>query len=307
MKINKVNYENFVIDYLEGSLSPDLKAEFDSFLQVNPKVYEEIKLYLSAPVLAEPNETVFAEKDLLKRRVISYRWLGSLAAAAAVLLIGSFFFFNGTDNSSNIASVQDKPKQELATEKPVKQKTIENTVQDIQQESIDTRNIADIEVKKAAIDKRNFEIAKPAKEIIKEKAPLQEMPFEANESLPSNQSQLASTATYRIEKERTNTPVQIIEEKRAPAIFANIETLEINKVNTTKNTHVIYVPSASYAFNEVQEVETTTKNNKIIDLFMTKAYDDVDLKEAVVANNLDRLNISKDKIREMLLPESILN
>lgn len=306
MKINKVNYENFVIDYLEGSLSPDLKAEFDSFLQVNPNVYEEIKLYLSAPVLAEPNETVFAEKDLLKRRVISYRWLGSLAAAVAVLLIGSFFFFNGTDNQVNVASIPDTVKETPAHENTILQKN-SNQIRPVNPSTtVENKDIAALENKDATIKKNVLDMEKPSLKVLEENAPILEEGFEVNEnSNQLNAYQLASTDTYQPAKKEQNFSSQTKKAVRESLNIEDIKALPFETVATIENTHVIYVPNANYAFNV--EAKETTKNNKIIDLFMTKAYDDVDLKEAIVANNLDRLNISKDKIREMILPESILN
>ena len=53
MKINKLNYETYVIDYLEGTLCAADRAAFESYLLEHPEVNEEIADYLAAPIIDE--------------------------------------------------------------------------------------------------------------------------------------------------------------------------------------------------------------------------------------------------------------
>lgn len=54
--INRQNYEVYLIDYLEGTLSPALQAEVEAFLQRNPDIEQELEglgsMRLDAPAVA---------------------------------------------------------------------------------------------------------------------------------------------------------------------------------------------------------------------------------------------------------------
>ncbi len=65
MRINLENYELYVLDYLEGNLSNDLKAEFDVFLMLNPHLADEI-YELNDLKLSVKNEINFDKGLLIK-------------------------------------------------------------------------------------------------------------------------------------------------------------------------------------------------------------------------------------------------
>ena len=78
MTITKLNYEKYVIDYMEGQLDAATRKEFNNFLQVNPDVREEIQLFLSSPLL-EPELVVMPQKKkLYKRPLFGIRTLSTL-------------------------------------------------------------------------------------------------------------------------------------------------------------------------------------------------------------------------------------
>lgn len=68
MKIDKDNYESWMLDYLEGRLSGKQLALFEEFLTEHPELREEAdgmdKLQL------EPSEQFFADKEKLKARML---------------------------------------------------------------------------------------------------------------------------------------------------------------------------------------------------------------------------------------------
>ncbi len=66
--ITRKNYEIYVIDYLEGNLNPEIKAEFEKFLEANPDIKEEIT-GLTQTVLSKKTHT-FHEKWQLKKSSI---------------------------------------------------------------------------------------------------------------------------------------------------------------------------------------------------------------------------------------------
>lgn len=78
MKINKLNYEAFMIDYIEGNLSHTDRQAMDSFLNENPLLKQEINMYLEAPIIKEDPSIVFNSKaKLLKKEqgISSIVWL----------------------------------------------------------------------------------------------------------------------------------------------------------------------------------------------------------------------------------------
>ncbi len=65
--INRNNYEEYLLLYIDGELSPSEKQAVEAFLQVNPDLKEELEL-LQQTVL-QPEESIsFSEKDLLYRK-----------------------------------------------------------------------------------------------------------------------------------------------------------------------------------------------------------------------------------------------
>lgn len=64
-KINKHNYEAYFLDYLEGNLSAEEKADLFAFLEENPALKKELDIELN-DVTLNPSSLVFADKNNLK-------------------------------------------------------------------------------------------------------------------------------------------------------------------------------------------------------------------------------------------------
>ena len=62
-KINRHNYEEFFLDYLDGTLSSDQMNELEAFLIQNPDLKKELE-EMDCPVLAQ--ESIFVERESLK-------------------------------------------------------------------------------------------------------------------------------------------------------------------------------------------------------------------------------------------------
>ena len=70
MKITRQNYEIFALDYIEGKLPDDLKKEFESFLNQNPDIHDEINSLRET--ITVPIENIsFTNKHNLKRSHIN--------------------------------------------------------------------------------------------------------------------------------------------------------------------------------------------------------------------------------------------
>ncbi|QQS27921.1 MAG: hypothetical protein IPM47_13685 [Sphingobacteriales bacterium] len=68
MNINLHNYEEFILDYLEGNLPENVVIQFQEFLALHPEIEEEINLLAAdMPVLVPDLEIVFTNKNSLKK------------------------------------------------------------------------------------------------------------------------------------------------------------------------------------------------------------------------------------------------
>ncbi len=66
--VNRDNYEIYILDYVEGNLSPAKAAAFRDFLNQNPDIKQQVSFLKESPALNSP-ATSFAKKNTLKRDV----------------------------------------------------------------------------------------------------------------------------------------------------------------------------------------------------------------------------------------------
>lgn len=91
--INADSYETFMARELEGDLNQEEKVQFAEFMEYNPQLEKDRKLYTHT-ILNTEKGIVFEKKSSLKqsvtpiRRIVYY----SLSAAASLALIVSFYF-----------------------------------------------------------------------------------------------------------------------------------------------------------------------------------------------------------------------
>ncbi len=108
MKINKLNYEAFALEYLEGTLSVKEQEAMDQFLLKHPDIKAELEDMKSFSVLT-PEPIVFNnKKQLLKaparNRLVWFNPLRSSVAASVLLAITILFFSKTTSIDLTIAT-----------------------------------------------------------------------------------------------------------------------------------------------------------------------------------------------------------
>ncbi len=69
MKINRNNYEEFILDYYDGSLNPNQVSELFLFLKENPDIKEEFDSFENLSIVFDEN-IVFENKESLKKKDI---------------------------------------------------------------------------------------------------------------------------------------------------------------------------------------------------------------------------------------------
>ena len=119
MEFNKENYEEFALDYLEDTMSPDDRMQFESFLWRNPDIKAEFDdfqlIYLPEPNLSEK----FPGKERLLKPVAATiplharnnrgAWKKWSVAAAVLLLLGVTYFSITHDENTSRTLVQVAP------------------------------------------------------------------------------------------------------------------------------------------------------------------------------------------------------
>jgi len=105
--INPSNFDEYAIEYVEGTLSVGLQKELNAFIAQNPRYQKELELY-SKTKLVPDSSIVFEDKSSLKRRnrrpAIYYYWS---AAASVAIIIGTYFMLNKNVSSSENNTVKD--------------------------------------------------------------------------------------------------------------------------------------------------------------------------------------------------------
>ena len=87
MKVNKLNYETYIIDYLEGTLSQEDRLDFEIYLQENPSVKVEMEEFLSAPVLEEDLSLTYERKPQTKKKRSGLIWIGLLGLIGMAVVV----------------------------------------------------------------------------------------------------------------------------------------------------------------------------------------------------------------------------
>lgn len=106
--ITKENIEAYLLDLLEGNLSPDEVKELEAFLMDNPQYKEMIDGYDSSLVLMADKNIKFEDKDSLRRKnktkafypYIKYSFV-AVAACFILFVFVSKLFINPLDNTTN--------------------------------------------------------------------------------------------------------------------------------------------------------------------------------------------------------------
>jgi len=104
-RININNYEEFALDYIEGSMTKDEEKLFEDFLDEHPDVAKEIYNLKSYMPVIEHNGEVYTDKNILYKRKAGFRKIVWTSAAAAAIVTGfilSLVFQTSEAESENL-------------------------------------------------------------------------------------------------------------------------------------------------------------------------------------------------------------
>lgn len=86
------NYEAFMLDFLEGNLSPEIEREMKAFLDAHPEIMDETSDILAYTVPADENISYPDKQALKKEALINGKSLLRIAAIALLLLLAAIAF-----------------------------------------------------------------------------------------------------------------------------------------------------------------------------------------------------------------------
>lgn len=114
--INSENYEDYLIAYYQGDLSFEQMKMVEVFVELNPFIRRDFKIYSSIKALPDKN-LVFKNKNLLIKKGIqlNYRniaWIGT--SIAALLIVGFFIFTKYTTQTPDNYMLTQAVKREIS-------------------------------------------------------------------------------------------------------------------------------------------------------------------------------------------------
>jgi hypothetical protein len=112
--IDAETFEMFMARELEGDLNSDEKLQLVEFLQYNPHLEHDRKLY-SHTILSAETDIIYKDKNSLKKSVISLRRIVyyALSAAASLALVFSVYFLLDRNNIPQNIAVKGEIKNTL--------------------------------------------------------------------------------------------------------------------------------------------------------------------------------------------------
>lgn len=148
MKITMQNYEEWMIDYIEGNLSPEQEKAMHEFLAFHPELRAELELFQHTRI--QPELVAFPDKASLKReepagRVITmFSWVRYAAAAAAMVAVFIGFRYFGSNEQQGIQRyAHEKMDTNTIDRKTTDMPVIEQPVKQFEQQYANTDNKID--------------------------------------------------------------------------------------------------------------------------------------------------------------------
>jgi|GEM_PF-6256317 len=129
MKITSLNYEKYVIDFLEGELSPEAHTAFQQYLLQHPEVQDEISDYLTSPTVPMAAVAYPHTKQLLRKSKSRIWWMGFIVLALAGLSIALFTSRIGVSTDADLYMAQEEANQDTSDDinQTMTPRTIEST------------------------------------------------------------------------------------------------------------------------------------------------------------------------------------
>jgi cytoskeletal protein RodZ len=131
MNITTENYEAYLLDLIEGTISEKDKADLENFLCQNPNLRQQIAKYDPTLMFEADSTVVFENKKSLMRKKPKVIYLAlryaSMAACFTALITVGFWLFSTQNSTTNNQStkmakaIEPKATQILSSSEPIEQ------------------------------------------------------------------------------------------------------------------------------------------------------------------------------------------
>jgi len=298
MKINKLNYENYVIDYIEGTLSKELKKDFDLFLEKNEDVYEEIKDYISAPVLEESDE-IFTNKKSLKR---SAAFKPFYLLALIPFLLGGIYFLSGNNTTTDTKKIKIEAKE-------VVRQFAQQETEEVKQQ-INTK----VTRQETKVKTEGKQVKKETKNKLAQKQE-SKVYYAASTNSKENNSKSPQFTIIADEETQVNKNTNINEliadaspKVQSQELLDAVTSLELLPLKSLKNDidlSLLNATVSSITPKNKSLIDQILENNTWLEMVTPASFDDIDIKESLAIE----ANINTDRSRKILnafIPESLV-
>ena len=116
MTINKLNYEVYAIDYLDGNLTGELLAEMEQFMLMNPEIAREFDMFNSMVFVSDPSIEYVGKNDMKKAvqfSILSYmNWIVPICMSITFMAVYPYireYWITGNDLHPSNQPVKEIP------------------------------------------------------------------------------------------------------------------------------------------------------------------------------------------------------
>ena len=318
MDINKLNYEAYVIDYIEGQMNAEDKAAFDAFLRANPMIKEEIEDYLESPKISEDTDVIYERKDQSrKRRSLLLPWLSIILVG----IIGITYFAIQNPNSSDnkLEHSQSKKEYNHIKQQKINQPELEHSQSEKLHQSNsksdkEYQNLPPMANQENILDtKKNNGVYQQANNILKSKKNIIQKTKTTAEIIVNSTESIATRSTHNTNnsspasKVISNPAVASVDSKETtitkPLItrepienIASIQKLDQKGLYllAEKNRRIEMIVSV----NKKDRKSSNWKN-----LFIPQSYEDIKISNSFAPENLKS---AVREVKEAFIPESLI-
>jgi len=276
MKINKLNYEAFALEYLEGTLPLEEREAMEQFLLQHPTIQAELEGMKDFPILM-PEPILFENKRQLLKQVSRDRviWMNPLrwSAAASILFAVTFIYYS--KNTTIEPIVATVPHNEVTVPNPTN--SVPPMEAEINKEELVVINKKEkeeiLQIKEALISKTNQDRKKkrptemPHQSVIQKKELIAD--YSASKTPLATAPNHSSTTAVAFEKESnketiiTNQISLIDQEAKAAISVASLSTKSIALVEVSKEVNSTFENAITQAINNSIVEEETAKRRTL--------------------------------------------
>ena len=116
MTINKLNYEVYAIDYLDGNLTGELLEEMEQFMLMNPEIASEFDMFNSMVFVSDSSIEYLGKKDMkkpLQFSILNYmNWIVPICMSITFMAVYPYireYWITGNDLQPSNQPVKEIP------------------------------------------------------------------------------------------------------------------------------------------------------------------------------------------------------